>query len=279
LANSVNRAERAGRERLFVCSSPEELARAAAGRLWGIVREREASQARRKKSSSKIAVALSGGTTPRRFLELLARPPYRERFPWRRVHFFQVDERWVPPDDSRSNQRMIRECLVDGGPVPEGNFHCVDLSRPDSAASARRYEERIRRFFPMPPGGFPRFDAVILGIGSDGHTASLFPGSPALEEREAWVAHTEGGTPSLPRVTLTVPVLNNAFRVIFLAGGREKAEILRRLFHGEEADSLPAARVFPKQGRLTWLVDALAASGLPKEEASSDEEETEEEPE
>jgi len=120
---------------------------------------------------------------------------------------------------------------------------------------------------------------VILGIGSDGHTASLFSGSQALEEGEAWVAHTEGGTPFLPRVTLTVPVLNNAFRVIFLAGGREKAEILRRLFHGEETDSLPAARVFPKQGRLTWLVDALAASGLPEEGASSDEEETEEEPE
>jgi len=273
LADPVSRSEGAGKERLFVCSSPEELARAAAGRLWGIVREREAAQAKRKESPPKIAVALSGGRTPRRFLEMLSRPPYRGGFPWSRVHFFQVDERWVPPDDPRSNQRMIRECLVDGGPVPERQFHPVDLSRPDPADAARRYEEEIRRFFPKSAREFPRFDAMVLGIGGDGHTASLFPGSPALGEKEAWVVHTEGGTPPLARVTLTLPVLNNAFRVIFLAAGREKAEVLGLLFRREEGGSLPAAQVLPEPGRLTWLVDAEAASRLPGEGDSPDGEE------
>jgi len=251
--------DRSGTQRLFVCSSPEELARAAAGRLWGIVREREAAQAKRKTPSRGIAVALSGGVTPRRFLETLSAPPYRRRFPWHRVHFFQTDERWVPPDDPRSNQRMLRESLMGAGPVPGKNFHPVDLTLPDPAASARGYEEHLRRFFPKSPGGFPRFDAVFLGIGRDGHTASLFPGSPALEEREAWVTHTEGGVPPRKRITLTLPVLNNAFRVIFLASGEEKAAVLREVLHGEGAGFLPASRVSPKQGRVTWLVDSGAA--------------------
>lgn len=268
MAGPLTGEERPGMRRLFVCSSPEELARAAAGRLWGIVRERGAAQEKGKGRPGGIAVALSGGATPRRFLETLAASPYRERFPWNRVHFFQTDERWVPPDDPRSNQRMLRESLVAAGPVPEGNFHPVDLSLPDPAASARRYEEHLRRFFPKSPGGFPRFDAVFLGIGSDGHTASLFPGSPVLEERKAWVAHAEGGAPSLGRVTLTLPVLNNAFRVIFLASGEEKAEILRVVLQGEGTGSLPAARVSPRQGRVTWLVDSTAASALPSRGSS-----------
>lgn len=259
MAGSVTGADRSAGRHFYVCSSPEELARAAAGRLWGIVREREAAQARRKGPSPGISVALSGGKTPRRFLETLAAPPYRERFPWRRVHFFQTDERWVPPIDPRSNQRMLREILVDTGAVPERNFHPVDLSLPDPAASARRYEEHLRRFFRKAPGGFPRFDAIFLGIGSDGHTASLFPGSPVLEERGAWVAHTEGGVPFLERVTLTLPVLNNALRVIFLASGGEKREILRQVLRVQESGSLPFSRVSPKQGRVTWLLDSTAA--------------------
>lgn len=263
LAGPVKGVEGSVKRRLFVCSSPEELARAAAGRLWGIVRERGAAQARRKGPPSGIAVALSGGRTPRRFLETLAAPPYRGRFPWDRVHFFQADERWVPPDDPRSNQRMLRECLVDAGPVPERNFHPVDLALPDPVASARGYEDHLRRFFQKSPGGFPRFDAVFLGIGSDGHTASLFPGSPAVDEREAWVTHAEGGTPPVARVTLTLPVLNNAFRVIFLASGEEKAEILREALHGGESGTLPASRVSPSPGRVIWLVDS-AAAGAPE---------------
>lgn len=268
MADSVTGTSGSGKNRIFVCSSPEELARAAAGRLWGIVREREAARVKRKGASPGIAVALSGGESPRLFLKTLTGPPYRDRFPWPRVHFFQVDERWVPADDPRSNQRMLREFLVEGGPVPEKNFHPVDPAQPDPAASAIRYEDHLRRFFRDPPGGFPRFDAVFLGIGSDGHIASLFPGSPALEEREAWVTHAEGGNPPLARVTLTLPVLNHSFRVIFLAGGEEKAEILRDALQGDGSGSLPASRVVPARGRVTWLVDSAAASALQVEESS-----------
>lgn len=268
MAGPVTGEARAGKQRLFVCSSPEELARAAAGRLWGIVRERAAARAKRTVPSPGIAVALSGGETPRRFLKTLAASPYRDRFPWSRVHFFQVDERWVLPDDPRCNQRMLREILVDGGPVPGRNFHPVDLSLPDPAASACGYEKHLRRFFPKSPGGFPRFDAVFLGIGGDGHTASLFPGSPSLEEQKAWVAHADADVPPRQRVTLTLPVLNHAFRVIFLVSGEEKAGILRKVLRGEESGTLPASRVDPKQGRVTWLVDPAAASGLSEEETS-----------
>lgn len=254
--------------RLFVCASPEELARAAAGRLWGIVRERAAPAGEKSRSPRPITVALSGGKTPRLFLQALAGPPYRERFPWSFVHFFQVDERWVPADDPRSNQRMLRACLVDRGPVPERNFHPVDTSLPDPAAGARRYEDHLRRFFKDPPGGVPRFDAVVLGLGEDGHTASLFPGSPALEEADAWVTPAEGGSPRTARVTLTLPVLNAAFRVIFLVSGAGKAGVLRDLLFGKGGGGHPAARIAPKRGQVTFLADDDAASRIPPSEAA-----------
>jgi len=264
----VTGAAGAGAGRLFVCVSPEELARAAAGRLWGIVRERAAPPGGGGGSPRPVTVALSGGKTPRSFLQALAGPPYRERFPWGFVHFFQVDERWVPPDDPRSNQRMLRACLVDKGPVPERNFHPVDTSLPDPAAGAKRYEDHMRRFFPDPPGGVPRFDAVFLGLGEDGHTASLFPGSPALGEENAWVTHAVGGSPRTSRVTLTLPVLNAAFRVIFLVSGAGKAGVLRELLLGKGGGGHPAALVAPKRGKVTFLADADAASRIPPAEAA-----------
>lgn len=260
MAGPVKGAQPPGTQRLFVLSSPEELARAAAGRLWGIVRERATLLGRAGSQSATIAVALSGGETPRDFLAALVAEPYRGRFPWERVHFFQVDERWVPPDDPRSNQRMLRELLVGRALVPEGNFHAVDTSLADVSAGARRYEEVLRRSFPDPPGGLPRFDAVLLGLGRDGHTASLFLGSPALEEEKAWVAPADGGSPPVSRVTLTLPVLNAAAQVIFLVSGKEKAETLRDVVLGRNGDRYPASRVSPRRGKVTFLADAPAAS-------------------
>jgi 6-phosphogluconolactonase len=245
-------------ERLFVVPSAEELARAAAGRIWGIVRERAAMLARGGKASPAIHVALSGGETPRRAYELLSSEPYRTRFPWESVHFYQVDERWVPPEDPRSNRRMLAETLLGRAPVPGPNFHPVDtsLSRPEDGAL--RYEESLRAMFPDPPGGVPRFDAVLLGIGKDGHTASLFPGAPDLAGRDAWVAAVAGGEPPVPRVTLTLPVLCAAAQVIFLVSGREKANALARVLAGDP--SLPASRVSTARGKVTFLADAPAAS-------------------
>lgn len=247
--------------RLFVLSSPEELARAAAGRLWGIARQRANVLKRAGKKTKGIFMALSGGTTPRRTLAALSSEPYRSRFPWNLVHFFQVDERWVPPGDPSSNQRMLKEALVSPAAVPPEKFHPVDTSLADPREGARRYEEALRSAFREVPGGFPRFDAILLGLGADGHTASLFPGSPALEEEFAWVTWAEGGDPSLPRVTLTLPVLNAASQVIFLVSGKEKALVFEEILSGR-GSMLPASRVSPRKGRVTFLADADAASRL-----------------
>ena len=258
MAGTVSRDGEGPSGRLFVLSSPEELAKAAAGRLWGIARERAMVLDRSGKKAKGISVALSGGGTPRLTLEVLSSEPYRSRFPWDLVHFYQVDERWVSSADPSSNQRMQRESLVSRAPVPPDHFHPVDTSLSDPREGARRYEETLRRLFREKQGGFPRFDAILLGLGTDGHTASLFPGSPALEEETAWVVTAEGGTPPVPRVTLTLPVLNAASHVIFLVSGTEKARVLEEVVSGRGA-GLPASRVSPRRGKITFLADAAAA--------------------
>jgi 6-phosphogluconolactonase len=247
--------------RLFVLPTPEELARAAAGRLWGIARERAMVLGRSGKGARRITVALSGGNTPRLTLSALSSEPYRSRFPWDLVHFYQVDERWVSIDDASSNQRMLRETLVSRAPVPPDHFHPVDTSLSDPREGVRRYEETLRRTFPETKGGFPRFDAILLGLGADGHTASLFPGSPVLAEGTDWVAKAEGGNPPVPRITLTLPLLNASSHVIFLVSGKEKALVLEKILAGKGA-GLPASRVAPRRGKVTFLADADAASRL-----------------
>jgi 6-phosphogluconolactonase len=243
--------------KLFVLPSPEELARAAAGRMWGIARDRATALARAGKGT--VSFALSGGKTPRLTLEVLSSEPYRGRFPWDLVHFYQVDERWVPPGDPASNRRMLLECLLSRAPVPLDHFHPVDTNLSDPGEGARRYAETLERAFRGSPGGFPRFDAILLGLGPDGHTASLFPGSPALGEKTAWVVEAKGGDPPVPRVTLTLPVLNAASQVIFLVSGKEKAAVLAEILSGRRGE-LPASRVSPRRGKVTFLADAAAAS-------------------
>ncbi|HSL91815.1 MAG TPA: 6-phosphogluconolactonase [Candidatus Limnocylindrales bacterium] len=258
MAASVIGRENPYAERLFVVPSAEELARAAAGRLWGIVRERAAMLSRGGKPAHGIHVALSGGETPRRTYEVLTAEPYRARFPWDRVHFHQVDERWVPPEDPLSNRRMLMETLLSRAPVPEANVSFVDTGLSGPEEGARRYEESLRAVFPDPPGGFPRFDAIVLGIGKDGHTASLFPGRPETSAGGAWAVATTGGEPPVARVTLTLPVLSAAAQVIFLVTGGEKARALRGILSGDPA--LPASRVSPARGKVTFLADEPAAS-------------------
>lgn len=258
MAASVTGGENPFAGRLFVVPSVEELARAAAGRLWGIVRERAALISRGGKPAQGIHVALSGGETPRRTYEVLSSEPYRARFPWERVHFHQVDERWVSPEDPLSNQRVLRETLLSRAPVPEANVHFVDTGLPGPEEGARRYEESLRAAFPDPPGGFPRFDAIVLGIGKDGHTASLFPGRAEIDADRAWVVSAKGIEPSVPRVTLTLPVLSAASQVVFLVSGGEKSRALRGVLSGDP--SLPAARVSPARGKVTFLADEPAAS-------------------
>lgn len=258
MAAAMIRGEKGPSERLFVLPTPGELSRAAAGRLWGIVRDRAAALARPGKNSPRIHVALSGGNTPRGTFEVLSSEPYRSRFPWECVHFYQVDERWVPPDDPESNARRIRETFLFRAPVPPGHFHFVDtgLSGPEEAA--RRYEEKLREAFPDPPGRYPRFDAILLGIGEDGHVASLFPGEP-VSDGSAWVFTTvPAGKPRVRRVTLTLPVINAAAQAIFIVSGKEKARALSCALAGDP--SVPASRVALPKGKVTFLADPDAAS-------------------
>ena len=209
----------------------------------------------------RFCAALSGGSTPRPLYERLAADPYGRGLPWEAIHLFWGDERCVAPDDPRSNYGMVRRALLDRVPVPPGNVHPMDgEAEPPRGAAA--YEAELRRFFP--DAALPWFDLVLLGLGRDGHTASLFPGSPVLETRDRLVAWVPAPAPGPDRLTLTLPVINQAGRVLFLVAGAEKAGILARVLARGEADaSLPAARVRPVRGQLLWFADREAARLLP----------------
>jgi 6-phosphogluconolactonase len=206
-----------------------------------------------------FVAALSGGHTPVDLYREIAR--IGGALDWEKTHLFLVDERLVPYEDSRSNFGMIKKTLLDAVPLRRSNVHPVSVDPPDPHVSAKMYEDDIRAFFQAAPGVMPRFDLVLLGLGEDGHTASLFPGTPipgdAIHAVGA-VAESEGRT---SRVTLTLPVINNAREVIFLVTGKGKAPIVRRVVEERDAH-LPASLVTPAEGRLSFLCDREAASAL-----------------
>jgi 6-phosphogluconolactonase len=207
-------------------------------------------------------VALSGGSTPKQLYAALTKQPLTGQVDWRRVHFFWGDERCVPPDHPDSNYRMAHENLLTHIPLPSENVYRIhgELS---SDVAAHSYEDELRRMF---VGKLPRFDLILLGLGEDGHTASLFPGTPAVREDVRWAVAVQHDSPPLPlvdRVTLTLPVLNAAREVIFLVSGAGKAERLAQVLNGPyNIDRMPAQAVKPESGRLRWLVDKAAASLL-----------------
>jgi len=200
-------------------------------------------------------VLLSGGETPRPSYRLLGEEPLRGSIPWPAVHFFWGDERWVPHDHPESNSGMARRVLLDRLPLNEAQIHPVPyLETP--RASALAYEEMLRSHFDGAP---PRFDLAFLGLGEDGHTASLFPGTAVLNERERWTGEVLGAR-QLYRVTVTLPLLNQAALVAFLVQGSVKAAILREVLEGErDPRRIPAQLIDPPQGRLLWLADRAAA--------------------
>ena len=209
------------------------------------------------RESDRFTWALSGGSTPRGLYRLLASDPYRERLPWLGVHFFWSDERHVPPDHPESNFRMAREAMLDHVPAPPGNVHRIRAEEPDAERAALLYEEELRSFFALSPGEWPRFDLVLLGLGKDGHTASLFPGSAAVRERERLVVAPWVEALQAFRITLTPPVLSHARRALFMVSGAEKAAALRGVLEGErDPDCYPAQAV---EGNRLWLVDRAAA--------------------
>lgn len=212
-----------------------------------------------EKSDAVVSVVLSGGSTPKRLYQLLATDTFARRIDWQRLHVFWGDERCVPPDHADSNYRMARESLLDHVPIPDENVHRI-AGELDPTQAAALYEQHLRAFF----SGQPRFDLILLGLGNDGHTASLFPHTPALDERERWVVADYYAPVQPPwRVTLTPPAINAAARVVFLVSGEEKADMLRRVLEGEfKPHELPAQLIQPISGELTWLVDETAASRI-----------------
>ena len=204
-----------------------------------------------------FAVCLSGGSTPRRLYERLADPPFVSRFPWNRTHWFWGDERFVPHDDRDSNYRMARDAFLSRVPVPDDNIHAVPTEGLSPEQAAIAYEGMLKRFYgaeTLAPDR-PLFDVTLLGIGEDGHTASLFPGQPALQETRRWAVAVIGAKAEA-RITLTYPVLDSSRDVAFVVTGPEKRQVVARAQAGDR--TIPAAAVRPV-GRLHWFTDRTAA--------------------
>ena len=240
--------------RLKIVNDLAEICRIAAGEITKIA-DRPATGAH------SFAIALSGGSTPRGLHELLAGDPaIRDRLPWQHLHFFWGDERHVPPDHPQSNYRMAHDSLFSLAPVPSENIHRVPAEEPDAALAAEKYERELRSFFGLEVGQLPRFDCILLGMGSDGHTASLFPDTEALHETNRLVVANWVDKFKAYRVTLTVPVLNYADLVVFLVSGPEKAEALKEVLQGDhQPDRFPAQLIRSDPGKLLWIVDRAAA--------------------
>lgn len=210
------------------------------------------------RAEGRFTVALSGGSTPKSLYSLLATKP---ALPWDRIYIFWGDERHVPPENPESNYRMANQALLSKVPVPAGNIFRIRAEEPDAATAAMQYEQTLKDFFHLAPAQFPRFDLILLGTGPDGHTASLFPGTAALNETRRLVVANWVPKFNTHRITFTFPVLNAAACVIFLASGVDKAPILHEILENSSAD-LPSQKVQPANGKLIWLLDEAAAGGL-----------------
>ena len=249
-----------GRAQVARFPTADALTADAAGRFVSV-----AAQAVRERG--RFLVALAGGSTPRGLYEALATSEVAGRIDWQHTHVCWGDERCVPPDDPASNYRLARTTLLDRVAIPEANVHRIrGEDAPPQAAVA--YERELRLVLDTPDGPPSvqpgrRLDLVLLGMGSNGHTASLFPGLTAVCERERWVTAEHVAEVAGWRITLTPPVLNAAAHVLFLVSGSDKAAMLHRVLEGPvDADALPAQAIAPHDGALTWLVDAAAAAAL-----------------
>lgn len=239
--------------------APKEIAEAAA-KLFA-ARAGEAISTR-----GHFTIALSGGRTPVALYTLLAKAPFASQIPWARVHLFWGDERCVPPDHADSNYRLVRELLLDYVSIPAANVHRMP-GEMDPEEGAARYEGQLRDFFAPHGDGLPVFDLILLGLGEDGHTASLFPGTRAIRESTRWVVGHHVDMQKGWRITLTPPVINAARTVVFIAAGAAKAAVVKEILEGLfRPDALPAQIVRPAGGTLLWMLDREAAAQLTGEE-------------
>ena len=238
--------------KVHVFETPEQVARAAAQYILNL--------AKPVTHTRPFSVVLSGGNTPRRVYELLATDEFRDQLNWQLVHLFFGDERTVPADDPASNYGMALATLISRVPIPESNVHPISGAG-DPQNNASSYQQELRSYFAGSDS--PHFDLVLLGMGEDGHTASLFPTSSALSEKEAWVVANWVQRLKEFRITLTEPAINSAAQILFLVTGASKAAALAAVLNGPpQPDLLPAQLIKPSQGELVWMVDSAAASQL-----------------
>ena len=237
---------------LHILGSADDLAREAAARIIDLGTQAITERGR-------FSLVLSGGSTPRRLYQLLTQPPYRQSLDWSKVHLFFADERYVPFDDPDSTVRLVRETLLAGIPIPAEQFHPMPTQDPDPEVSALAYEKTLQLFFEGQPYAF---DLVLLGMGPDGHTASLFPGFKDSPLSVFAVQHSPKPPPT--RLTLSLDTLRQARSILFMVTGADKALILKALFHQDTQSptALPAARVHDREGQSVWLVDLEAGSYL-----------------
>ncbi|MBI3820771.1 MAG: 6-phosphogluconolactonase [Planctomycetes bacterium] len=230
-----------------IARDADEAARMTAAEFARIAGEAIAARGR-------ACVALAGGSTPRAAYESLAGGGFMDAIAFSNIHFFFGDERAVPPADADSNYKMALDAMLIKLRVPMQQIHRMEADAPDIEGAANRYESNIRSIV----GASPAFDLILLGMGPDGHTASLFPGSPALAESSRLVAPAFGGPKPMARLSFTFPLINTARNVVITATGEAKSAALRRVFSGS-ADDLPVARVAPADGNMTWILDAPLA--------------------
>ena len=236
-------------------TTPQDLFQAAAEEILRAAADAIAQRGR-------FTIALSGGSTPRNLYTLIAANASAS-LPWDQMFFFWGDERHVPLNDPDSNYRMAKETLLSKVPIPPANIFPVPAENPDAAAAAQAYEETLRKFFALAPGDFPRFDLILLGMGPDGHTASLFPETAALQEKSRLVVANWVEKLNNSRITFTLPVLNAARCVAFLVSGADKAAVLHEVLEGKApGEKYPSKLVRPSAGKLIWFVDRAAASDL-----------------
>ena len=243
---------------VIVKDNKNQLALDAATRITQIARDAVNDRGR-------FRVALSGGSTPRALYQLLADGSniYRSQMPWSVTDFFWTDERHVPPHDVDSNFRMVNEAMLASVNAPADNIHRIHAEEEKATTAAEQYEATLREVFGSDSTQVPVFDLILLGIGTEGHTASLFPGSPLLHEQNRWVGAAWVDKLSTDRISMTLPLLNNGRSVIFLVSGVEKANILRVVLTGnKDPDTYPAQAIAPTHGELLWLIDKDAAGDL-----------------
>jgi 6-phosphogluconolactonase len=209
-------------------------------------------------SKGQFFVAVSGGSTPIRLYTLLGSEMYSHQIDWRRLHFFWVDERFVPPSHKDSNYRLLHDHLLSKISITKENIHPVKTDLPSPQVAASNYEEEIKNIFRLAEGSLPEFDLILLGIGKDGHTASIFPDSEVLRETEHLAAPVMDMKHMYYRITLTLPVINYAEEIIFLVSGKNKADVVKKVLV-EKDHSLPASLVSPENGNLIFLIDKEAA--------------------